>query len=138
MSRKSVSSSTLGALSEVKIGGDGYYSGLIKSETGSSDYGGMVYDDGSDSKNSGVVKGDSDAMTVHRRKMMRRAANRRSAQLSRARKKVSNQSRSVKVVVVTMNRGFRVVIHCLLVHRRCFWRLFVFIPFSLCLTFHLI
>lgn len=31
---------------------------------------------------------DVDAMTVHRRKMMRRAANRRSAQLSRARKKV--------------------------------------------------
>ena len=34
-------------------------------------------------------KSDTDAMTVHRRKMMRRAANRRSAQLSRARKKVS-------------------------------------------------
>ena len=34
-------------------------------------------------------KNDTDAMTVHRRKMMRRAANRRSAQLSRARKKVS-------------------------------------------------
>ena len=33
-------------------------------------------------------KNDTDAMTVHRRKMMRRAANRRSAKLSRARKKV--------------------------------------------------
>ena len=37
----------------------------------------------------GSAKADTDAMTVHRRKMMRRAANRRSAQLSRARKKVS-------------------------------------------------
>jgi hypothetical protein len=36
-----------------------------------------------------MKRGDSEAMTVHRRKMMRRAANRRSAQLSRARKKVS-------------------------------------------------
>jgi hypothetical protein len=34
-----------------------------------------------------LYSGDPDAITVHRRKMMRRAANRRSAQLSRARKK---------------------------------------------------
>ena len=39
-----------------------------------------------------IYNGDPDAITVHRRKMMRRAANRRSAQLSRARKKVSSNS----------------------------------------------
>ena len=40
----------------------------------------------------GVVKTPADSdhlLSVHRRKMLRRAANRRSAQLSRARKKVS-------------------------------------------------
>lgn len=39
-----------------------------------------------------LYSGDPDAITVHRRKMMRRAANRRSAQLSRARKKVCSDS----------------------------------------------
>ena len=87
MSRKLASSGvSIGVVNEAKYGGGGYYSGMIKSENGSADYG--LYDDGSDTKHSGNSKGDNDAMTVHRRKMMRRAANRKSAQLSRARKKV--------------------------------------------------
>ena len=36
----------------------------------------------------GIVGGIDSALQVHRRKMLRRAANRKSAQLSRARKKV--------------------------------------------------
>ena len=84
MSRKShVADST-------KIGAIGGSSG---SSTGGPYYGKGAYTEDFENdileQASGSTKNDTDAMTVHRRKMMRRAANRRSAQLSRARKKVS-------------------------------------------------
>ena len=100
MSRKSSSGyGEVGYINDSQYGGSGYYS-MVKSETGSSaDFSGLYDDMGSETKQSSA-KGDSDAMTVHRRKMMRRAANRRSAQLSRARKKVCSQSSFVLMVVV--------------------------------------
>ena len=112
MSRKLASSGvSIGVVNEAKYGDGGYYSGMIKSENGSADY--VLYDDGSDTKQSGNSKGDNDAMTVHRRKMMRRAANRKSAQLSRARKKVRILVTGLFVVVVTIESS-----PCGCIHRR--------------------
>jgi len=45
------------------------------------------YNDRSNEANAGVTSNDSETLQVQRRKLLRRAANRRSAQLSRARKK---------------------------------------------------
>ena len=83
MSRKSH------VVDSVKLGVSGGSSG---SSTGGPYYGNGAYAEDYENdilEHTGPTKNDTDAMTVHRRKMMRRAANRRSAQLSRARKKVS-------------------------------------------------
>lgn len=66
--------------------------GLSGPSTSGPYYGNGAYNDDFEGdileQSGGAAKNETDAMTVHRRKMMRRAANRRSAQLSRARKKV--------------------------------------------------
>ena len=110
MSRKSSSSGGSNAyINESKYGGSGYFS-QVKSETGSSDIS-RAYDDiGNDTKQTSS-RGDNDAMTVHRRKMMRRAANRRSAQLSRARKKVRTLSSGLFSVTALVTLDSSVPIH---------------------------